>query len=244
MCKDNSYLKKTLVFNSANKIAGTTSNYTVKFNDRLHIVRSIKLLSVQLPNTIYNIDSTNNTLVINDGIGDYIIQIGAGAYTTATLEAALVAGLTAAYANAWAVEFDTTTFLTTITGTAAFTLVLSESTINSVLGFGSTDTASATSHTSTSAWNLGVPTPIFICIDEVGRNVMYTDNYCYTFVVQITENSQEFVNYRVHTDMTQKHQLELYNLQNYTVSLRKQNNVLVDLNGLDWNFVVEVEYEL
>lgn len=245
MCNNNT-VKKTLVINSADRNSGNSNNYVIKFPSAMKNVKGVKLLSVQLPNTIYNITTSNNGLAFTLGSTLYTFTISPGAYTASTLANIIQTGMTNQVANSWNVSLDTTSLKTVITGTSAFVLNLSNaiSTMNAILGFGTTDTSSATIQTSTNCFNLGIPTPLYIDIDELGRNISSSDKSLHTFVIQMTQNSTSFANYRTMSDFRQMDNEQFGGLQQFSISLRQRNNLLVDLNNADWNMIIEFDVAL
>jgi len=145
-------MERYLLINSTDRISGNSSNFKIHLSHALHKVSKIKLLSVSLPNTIYNITTANNRLDFTDGI-TYTITIPPGAYTVNSLIGSHQTLLNATpSALNFTVSYSATTLKVTISANGSFQLLFGTGSNASFscskeLGFESIDTINANSHT-------------------------------------------------------------------------------------------------
>ena len=76
-----------------------------------------------MPNTYYNVTSSNNTLALIDNGISRIVTITAGIYNANTIAVALQSALTTASPQTWTVSFSLITGLMSFTSTTVFTLL-------------------------------------------------------------------------------------------------------------------------
>lgn len=83
---------------------------------------------------------------------------------------------------------------------------------------------------------------IQILITEFSNTIYSTDGTQCSFVIPVTENSSDYIQYTEAGSFSQS--IELFqggNIFNLTVDLHLQNNERADLNGSDWSFMFEFE---
>ena len=111
---------------------------------------------IQMSNTPYQINSTNNILKIGFG-GTQTITITPGNYTSTEFKNVLQTALTNINAG-FSVNISGNTQLLTITHTTtAFDMLLATSTINNIIGFGSTNLTGLLTYTGTKFFNNSWP---------------------------------------------------------------------------------------
>lgn len=118
----------------------------------IYNAKGVILAQAFIPNVIYNVSAArgNNTLSVTVGATTYPITIPGGNYADLTFASVLQSALQNAVANAWDVILDTTTFLTTIAGTAAFSLNFATSQgMGKMLGWPTTNVGPSSTITST-----------------------------------------------------------------------------------------------
>lgn len=146
------------------------NDYTVTMNTPLYSVSDLKLLSGVIPLTQFNINSGNNTIILNDST----YTIDEGDYTLSTLATELNGELPRT------VSADTDNNTITISG-ASFTLSFGENSLMEVLGF-TQNVESVISVTSGSV-NLGNPRSLVLQIingdDELSEK-LFVGNLTYT----------------------------------------------------------------
>lgn len=149
------------------------------------------------PNSLYNIYSGKRNKIYWTRSGSFSITIPDGEYSATTLKTTVDALMTAADANAYSLNIDTTTGLTTISGSAAFALDFTASDSIAVeLGFAAATTSSATSHTGTKKAQLNKPSIMYMYIDGIGgaiNAVLNTSVKYYTAVFKLDTSFGEYI---------------------------------------------------
>lgn len=106
----------------------------------------VSLESMKFINSVYPINSTNNTFVFreNSGVVDFTATVSAGSYTGTDMASALQTAMNASgAANTYTVTFSSTTYKITISANGVNTFnIQSSSTILAKIGFASTSTFS------------------------------------------------------------------------------------------------------
>ena len=114
---------------------------------------AFKINKIILSNNFYQINATNNVLVLNDGT-DHTITITPGNYTDTELLSAIQTQLTAIAAT-YSISLGPNTQLITIAESTPtnFILKLANSTMNKILGYGSLNLSGAATYTATNYFN-------------------------------------------------------------------------------------------
>jgi hypothetical protein len=212
-------------------------------------IAKVELEHVFIPNTIYTIRTgINDTLAVTVSATPYTATIAPGFYTVSTLPAAIVTALGAAVSNSWACTISTTTGLITITGTTTFFFSFSTNAtiaLGKILGYNTSAVmTTGTTQTGTSVVNLSGPTHIYIHIfglKDGARSSLQTMKP--TFIVPINANAGDVILYNSKTGWNQC--LYFGNdqiLNDFAVYLTFQDGEQVNLNGIDWSMIWNVEY--
>jgi hypothetical protein len=203
----------------------------------------VKLLACNLPNTAYNIRSTNNTLQFQRGSTTYNATIPTGSYTQHTLPQAIADAMNAVDSNGYTCTYSFITFKLNISGNVIFSLLLATSSLWYELGFTQSNTATGTSFTAPNILQLGLPLSVYVEIPELSMGMTSSRLFdkC-TFVIPISVNSgtiQYFAdNSNYEQVYTYKEGRTLYELN---VKVRWRNGEQLDLNGADWQFHLLLE---
>lgn len=241
---------QSLIINSKNRTSGNPNEFKIQIPP-IEGLKKYSLLYANIPNTLYNIDSTNNLIYFNRG-GALVATLAFGAYNITDLIAEISTEMSAADAiQTYTATYDSLSFGLTITGTANFSLTLSNS-LNAtwyICGFVAANatginTASALSHAADNCIRLDFPSELFLTINEFGEaNVASDAGTRGTFLIPLTVNSsfdEIFTLYtRFNTDRTYSYSNTLTTL---TIKLTKSNGELIDLNGSDWSFCLALQY--
>src|SRR5438309_2063755 len=101
-----------ILINSNSRISGTSSNFTVQLPTNILVTKGkqISLQYLQMYNTIYNVDSTNNNVDFVVSAVNYTATLTPGSYSATSFASALQTAMTAQVANTWNVSYSTTTF--------------------------------------------------------------------------------------------------------------------------------------
>ena len=239
------------VINSADRVAGSASStdFKVRVNPCISHVNKVELLELTVPNSIYNVKSTNNVIYFKEPLsgGNDTATITPGAYTTTTITAAIAAAMNASTNNAYtySVAFDSTTYKLTITSTGAFQLQFATFTTNSagsLLGF-TTDTTAGLSQVANQAIALFNPRNYYIDFKDFNSNVRSTNSVEYgTFIINSTVNSGGIESWSLLSRYPQSISLSNQTINTLSIAIKDVNNTVVDLNGLDWSIVVGISY--
>ena len=231
-----------LYINSADLTFGTVSDatYTIKVPI---FKKKVRLLSFNCPNTLYNIDATNNTLVFVVGSNTYTVSIPPGGYNSSAFLQALQNGMNNAGSPlTFTVTQSNTTFLVTIASTSAFIIRNSQSasTISKIIGFGDSD-VTGTVVTGVNVLKLITQTQLLISVSEFGvrYNASSTNNYC-TFIVPVNCNSSEYINYNESSYFNQEANIDGINIYNLRITIRDNNNKVVNFNGSNYQMIFKL----
>jgi hypothetical protein len=237
----------------------TSANFVALIPEAVAGKKSIELISLSLPLSMYNIRSgVNNKMDINDGT-KVTATITPGNYDSGRLCTEILTQLNTVSSGFLTVSVSATTGLTTITRSSGFTLLVSSganasTSIYGILGFYGADTASATSQTSTGVMNLSAPTDIFISVLEFGApgvctgpNVAKT-TYAqdggtpgFTFTVPVNISLGGVLNWNNLSYFTQKNKLAgAMRFTRVTVRLFYAGGENVDLLNAEWSMTVKI----
>lgn len=221
---------------------GTPTNFTIPINPIAKPTKAT-LLWASIPYTMYNIqEGVNDSLVLGDPNGPIPIQIPAQYYSAPALATILSHLLSTAGTQAYTVTYSPNTFkLTVTTATTPFTLDFSvANSCAAVLGFNPTITSSALAHTGDKVIDLG-ESSLFIDIAELSTGV-YNHSQPHTFMIPITVNAGSSIQLQSPPSVPQIVNVpsSLYQL---TIKLVKANREVVDLNGAEWQILLQVDYQ-
>jgi len=148
---------RLLFINSADRTSNSASStdFEIEFFHRELRFSRFRVRKIVIPKTVYNVDSSNNTVYFNDGTAK-TASLTHGSYSTIDQLATEITSkvTTASGIQTYTYTYDTVTGFLTITssGTSSFTWT-SNLELGKMCGF-TADTASGTTHTSTQRVNL------------------------------------------------------------------------------------------
>lgn len=235
-----------LLIDSRDRVAGSssTTQFKIILPSAIHQVNKVKLLAVNMPNTTYNIRSTNNLLQFQRGATVYNATIPVGSYTQYTFPQAIVDAMVAVDSgNSYACVYDFTSFKLTITGTSAFTLLMLTSTCWYEMGFNQVNTTALTSQIAPNTIQLGLPLSVYVEVPELsmGMSSSRLNDRC-TWVIPISVNSGSIQYFADNSNYEQVYTYrEGRTLYELNVKVRWRNGELLDLNGADWQFHLLLE---
>lgn len=223
---------KHLVINSKDRISGDESQFIVNI-PTISGLNAVELLQAYLPNTIYNITASNNTILWNNGAPN-TSTLTPGAYDINTIIAEIISQ------TGWTtVTASYSTFRLTFTNAVAFSLT--GGTALDILGFN--PQAIALSHVGNYAIRLDIPKTYIIKIDQLHSGNIYTtnNNHSGNFVIISKVNSGMIDYYSKNTDFNICNAYQGQNITQLNVSIY-ENGTLLDLNGSDWSFILRLCY--
>ena len=196
-------------------------------------VIDIKVLSMELPNITYNINAArgNNTFTFAQNIK----QVPDGTYTKASLIARL-------NLITDATTFTLTNGIVTMAATNLNTIIFAENTVSAdplgtILGF---PLQTFNSENPTVATNAMLnPNYFFLRLNDMGNIINRNINYVAKIVEDTSvKNTESDIFYKIITNRIKFDQP--IDIPNLTVSLEDELGNLVNLNGLDFAFTLEV----
>lgn len=238
---------KYIIIDSRDKIKGNSNDFTVTLNPAFNNVKKVELLSLSLPQTIYNINSTNNVIYFNETGPLLSTTITPGNYSASILASTIASTLTTASPNLYTYtsSISNLTYKMTITSTGNFSLLFGSNILNSIgpfIGY-TIDTISALSQISNGIILLYQPSYYIIDILELPVSTKSSNVKDFgTFVINTRTNSGDIEIFEV---LNRYHIIESYDNQNIyqlNIKLKTYNNVLVDLNGAEWFMLLRFYY--
>jgi hypothetical protein len=253
-----------LQIDSAHRISGTSSRFTIDVRPALPNSRSVSLEAVNLPLTHFNVQDSssvqgtvgNNLMTFFDGTTNWNLVVPSGSYDSTTLISAINQKFVDLSFPA-TISISPTTFKMVVNSTIPISLTFGQTIINSIaflLGFKSVDTAFATQHVADSAFNLSVPPCIFIKISEfptfvrsttpgVGSSLNFGRSVDGTFAVYTMTNSGGVSFYFPQTNWKSIVPGTISNLSTLNVSLwDPRTGGLLDIQGSEWTMLLKFEY--
>jgi len=228
--------------------SNSSSNFKIQLSNFVDGT-TISLKQFLIPNSIFNIvTGVNDRIVWNRSSTNYSYQIAAGKYTITNLLSTIQSGMNTTDANSYTLSYSSTTFKTTIAGSAAFILNWSSNPNASTsiwreLGFINNDTSSATSHTGTNVVQLHHPLTFIIQIQELGYSGITNRGVPFTFLCIMNSGNGEVQelsenNYFNQTVHLLDHTIHLNSL---TIELKYPDGSSLSLNGADWIMILEIK---
>lgn len=225
---------------STYRSTGTSSNFTVS-TGATSANGLYSLFEAYIPNTFYNINSTNNQVYFNDGV-DRIALLSPGSYQSfPDLITELQLQMNAVSTNTYTVEYQNLTKFLKITGTGNFYFTWKTNTTNSarvILGFSPLDGTASLVQTGDLIANLSIITSFNITVNGVG-NIYLGNNTSTTFSIPIDVISGAIVHYKANNNK----QLMTFDriVTSFTVSIRDDNGNILDLKGGELYLILKKE---
>jgi hypothetical protein len=225
-------------------LSSSSTDFVILLPIPINNITCVELLSVTLPNTIYKIQSYNNTFYwsTDDGTNQFNIMIPYGAYTIYNLLLYIQNQMNSTDPNNnYTLTYDSTTFKVTISSDNDFNMNFAlPNTCCKELGFNNTNTSFNTAITGSNAIQLYQPLSIFIVIKELGGNNFTTSKFQYTFKVPLTVLSSGIIEFDTNSFFKQVVNLNrTVNFNQFNIQLVDNQGRLIDLNGADWELVLK-----
>ena len=227
---------------SENRTSGSTTNFNLALPIGIHNVNCITLHEVQLPNTIYNVTSLNNTVYVDESGTTKTCPITAGSYSITNLCSAVQASLIANASLGYTVTYSSISMKITIANSLhTFALLFSNlGTLATELGFDNSNTSTGNTFTGSNIISLYNPINLFIFVNEIGSHVQTSAGTQFTFKVSLDVNpgnlntftSLKFYPQKVHFGNPRS-------FQQFNISLCNESGLVIDTNGINWNVTLE-----
>lgn len=251
--------KKIVIFDSRDrmKLTDSPSDYVIQLKKPIKHCQSVELKEVLIPWTFYNISAakTNHQLTfLESGQSDSTITIADGQYGISSLCLAIKTAMDTASpsSQSYTVTYDSNTMKVNIlASTTAIILYGSDSAkttdLEQQIGF-LLETASQLSNTSTNVPKILSPEYLLLTVDFIQDNINTLDsNKNASFVISSNLNANSDIGGSVlhltaenSFNQVIKH-LDL-NLQHFRVTIRDEQNNILELNGCDWSMILAFSY--
>lgn len=242
--------EELIIINSKDRYSGTSTSFKIRSDRLIRDIEWIKLCYAYIPNMFYNINSNNNVLTVEEGGGgDVSVTLTNGNYNISELISHIQTKLNAAggLSGTFTVTYNDITMKITIASTVDFSLNFSNSTstIYKILGFDNEDkTPDASNWTGDNPVDLQYIENYNIVMNNIGEYVHnITDNsYFFSFVIPNNKNKTEIVEYYENKNFEQKIDTgKTLDISYLDIELRDQSNKIVDLNSIDWHFIIKIK---
>ena len=230
----------TILINSKDRIVGTSNDFRIEIQ-QLKNVNKVELLSVSIPNTIYNVSTGNNTIIFNEGSSDLTAILNSGAYDIYELMTQLDTSMNSVSTATYVSSYNPVTFRLTITSTVNF--IVKNSNILYTIGFLNHLTFN-TVQTSDYAVRLQIPKNYFIYISELGTDFSKStgSNRSSNFIItsQVNSTDIDFYFQNSHYNIVELYQKNT--LTSLSISIFDEAGNLIDMNGSDWTILLRFSY--
>lgn len=233
--------QNTICISNKDRINGSLSKFEVEIIPTTNITKII-VEKVVIPFSFYPINQHNNIFVFNDGL-DRVVTLQQGVYTSSTLIAEVQTKMNATPSTyTFTVTQDAISKKITIAGSSTFTLKFDVSnSVGKVLGYGTVDYPTATSHLAAAIIDLSVNNRyIDVYSDELSKynkNVITSDhknplmrvsNSLFSFGNNIEDEKIKNTVYHYEKTAT---------LRKIDIGLYDSSDNLIEFNGVD-NFLL------
>ena len=233
-----------------------TTDFQSVLNVKINNINKVSLKSFYINLGWYNITSANNIFSIyHPGLAlEFTYTLAPGRYNIGDVVSLVVTGiqdLVTPYDGTFTMtgSVSGSTGLVTIQSNQNFDIV-NEQSLELVMGYPDTTTLTGDdSYTATSLHKLQAPSFIKLQIDTIaGSNTVIGDNMNnFTFAVPLTVTNSNSLNdlltfnQNSQIDHTLSFQENPISLQTFRVTLRDQQNEIIDNHGADWFCILELE---
>lgn len=199
----------------------------------------VGLTNLTIPNTIYNFNSSNNSITFTQGT-TVTVTVSVGNYSASSLTTALNTAIAAA-GKSITVSFDEENAVFTFTGGSAFTI--DSATMFRQLGLkDQLPTASGTTYTATQVCDFAGATNLYIRIRNLSINNLDSRGKTSNIIASIVNN----VNYGDYIFYTPPEvlyfQINEQQLSHIDIEITDQEGNLIQLNGASFNMTLSVHF--
>lgn len=232
---------------SRDKTIFSNSNYfTIQLSKPYKKVKSIELVSAEIPISYNNVISSNNQIIINENNNtntNITINIAPNTYTLSSFATALQTALNAATISSYVytVTYTSSTNSINITTTGTFRIV--SATCARIIGFNGTTTNFSNTWTSTLACDIVLEKYILLKLNNIPF-LSYNSNNNYFAKIHIPSASNTILYNGINNSYSQRKMIENDNfiLNNINMELCFYDGSRVDLKGLDYSFTLLIHF--
>jgi hypothetical protein len=234
---------KRLHISSNDRVSGSSHSFSIELPEAIRSVNKVRLVQASIPNTWYIINNDNNTLDCSDNTGDFTITLTLGNYTAIELASHIMTQLNTEGNGNYTVSYDKSIYkfhFENSTNNFELKFNSTNNNLHNVLGFANVDLSGSQGYFSSNVIYLSTPY-IQLNISQFPTRVITTlRGGGYTFIVPVNANSSNFIMYRDSDFLQEFHYESRLNLYNLDIQLRGKNGDLLDLNGAEWDFILDL----
>lgn len=237
------YNTRILYIHSRDRTSGTSDNFSIVLDQGIANVTKVKLISVSIPTSYYNITTNNNKINTNLGI----ITITPGHYNINELKSELLTQLSTIMTNPpTAINYNLKTMkleFVMSTQSITFQFAGNSNQLYRELGFENSNYTlnASTTFIPPNVINLSFPNYCFIVSKELGSRTLTTDLDFVTFTVPLTQEREKTNVYFEKSHFQQVIKYDTFiNIYNLSFKLITEGNQSLSLNGCDWSMLLEV----
>lgn len=224
------------VSNTVYKYDNNPFNCTVLLGQTHRRIKSVSLKSAEIPIGYYNVRAPYNVFTYTTVDGTSSVTLTPGNYTSASILSSINAGI-----GGTPLALNSGTNKVTYTNLAKTTTISAPPrSLASFLGF--TDQQSGTTILATNSYNVNFDNYICIYIENL-RASSLEPNVPISFKVPVTVSNTNIQNYAEGNAWAQK--LEIYDpnirIDRLNIKMLDRFGALLDNNGIDWTFSLEIE---
>jgi hypothetical protein len=237
-----------LVIESSKRISGTTNAFVFELGVSIPLKSTkVSLHKVVMPWLYYNINSSNNTIIVRDtGTGFPVtVTVTPGNYTPAEIATALQTALNATAnsgGTSWTVTYNPITFVYSITRTLTVYDFILGGTIRAVIGITTTANV-ALPAASTTAPTFGWLKQIYIQIAQFPKTyyIAQAPSTFASFSIDPSATPGTMLFYEPDPKMQEIVGISDYSLNVLHISLIDSDGNLVSINGAEWTLILRFE---
>jgi len=202
-------------------------------------IKSLNINWIKIPFSFYNIHSSNNTLVTSAGT----VTLTPGQYDIDDITTEIATQLQVFDAT-FTCTYSLITYKITIARTTNFDITLSSSTLNTVLGFGTTDLTGAATYTSTNCYDINTSSIVYMHsrnLSTLNNSISHDDRAYALFSIPMLAKSGEIMYYL--PQQPQYFDINLkYNLVKDQWWFTREDGTTIDFNGVEWMINFDMNY--
>lgn len=235
-----------ILIDSRDRNSGSSENFKLNLPFSLTNVKTIELLSVMIPNTLYNITSANNKFKFSENGTTFNDTFNAGSYDINTLVSEIQLTLNALGTNTYTVSFDSTTLKLKIaraTGTLPFSIVVASDTFTDLLGFPATTAEDNANKTGSNIVQLNNFYSIGILVNQFNNKIRTSSNKNFSFVVNANVNSGSIISDLEECVLTTEPSQQSFQQLDVQLDFTYKNSSAFSLNGANWQMLLRFHYD-
>jgi hypothetical protein len=220
--------------------SASSTDFHVHFTGNFPQIDFAELHWTQIPLANFTVPKTGNVINFNENSTNKTATVTPGYYSGTALAQKVQDALNSASGgyNTYAVTYDSSTFLMTVSATQPFSLLwASQPSLNIQCGFAKTNTTAGTSVTSTQACQLNLPLAANISIRELD-SVVYTGSIMLgsTFILPLSSGSSYLNSYEPQNRLINRTMPRVFN--RFYIRLTDMDGNVLDLGNSDWSFAM------